>query len=137
MQDKLTGSCLCGKVAYAIAGPITGINFCHCRQCRKASGTAFATNAGVARENFSVLRGQSHLTGYESSPGKRRVFCASCGSPLYSERHGGKTVYVRLGTLDDELRAIPDVHIHVASKAPWYEINDDIPQLEEEEGIWF
>lgn len=133
----MKGSCLCGKVAYAIRGRIIGINYCHCSQCQKASGTAFGTSAAVARESFVMLKGHAQLGAFESSPGKNRYFCINCGSPIYSERQGATTLYVRLGTLDDDPVARPDVHIHVASKASWYEIKDEIPQLEEEEGLWF
>jgi len=133
----MKGSCLCGKVVYEIGSRIIGINYCHCSQCRKASGTAFGTSAAVPRESFVIVNGQADLTAYQSSSRKYRYFCRNCGSPLYSQRQDDTTVYVRLGTLDDDPAARPDVHIHVAAKAPWYEINDDIPQLEEEEGLWF
>ena len=133
----MKGSCLCGNVAYVLLGDILGINYCHCVQCRKASGTAFATSAAVRQKNFQVVKGHEHLTGYESSPGKKRYFCGCCGSPIYSRREGASTIYIRVGTLDDEPIARPDVHIHVASKVPWYEIKDDLPQLDAEEGLWF
>ena len=133
----MKGTCLCGSVVYEIRGDILGINYCHCLQCRKASGTAFATSAAVKQQDFEVAEGHEHLAAYESSPGKRRYFCRRCGSPLYSKRDGTTTIYIRLGTLDDDPVATPDVHIHVASKAPWYEIKDEIPQLDAEEGLWF
>lgn len=133
----MKGSCLCGEVVYTIHSQILGINFCHCTQCRKASGSAFGTSAAVKREGFEISRGHEHLAAYESSPGKNRFFCKHCGSPLFSKREGAATLYVRLGTLDDDPIARPDVHIHVASKAPWYKINDEIPQLDEQEGLWF
>ncbi len=46
-------------------------------------------------------------------------------------------VYARIGTLDDEEDIHPDVHIHVASKAPWYAIRDELPQRRAEEDLWF
>ena len=133
----MKGRCLCGAVEYRLHGPITGINFCHCRQCRKASGSAFGTSAALARENLELVNGEEHVRRYQSSPGKQRVFCGNCGSPLYSVRDGADTVYVRLGTLEDDPGRKPDVHIHVASRAGWYEIHDDLPQLSAEEGLWF
>lgn len=133
----MKGSCLCGEVAYEIGDRITGINYCHCTQCRKASGSAFGTSAGVPRQNFTLSRGHQYLSAYQSTPDKKRFFCRNCGSPIYSDRQGSDTVYIRLGTLDDEPGRAVDVHIHVASKASWYEIRDDIPQLEHEEGLWF
>ena len=133
----MKGTCLCGSVVYVLHGEIFGINYCHCAQCRKASGTAFATSAAVKWEEFEVVQGQEYLAVYESSPGKGRYFCGRCGSPIYSRRKDASTIYIRLGTLDGNPKARPDVHIHVASKAPWYEIRDDLPQLDEEEGLWF
>ncbi len=133
----MKGSCLCGAVRYELRGGLTGINYCHCAKCRKASGTAFATSAGVAREDFVLVAGADGLAAFESSPGKRRHFCAACGSPIYSERDGAAVVYVRLGTLDDDPPLRPQVHIHVAEKAAWFDIADELPQLAAEEGLWF
>ncbi len=134
----MKGSCLCGEIRYEINGDIIGINYCHCGQCRKASGSAFATNAAVSAAHFHVSRGQDRITSIESSPGKKRYFCSGCGSPIYSQHDDAmETVYVRIGTIDDDSQLSPDVHIHVASKAPWYEICDALPQMHEEEGLSF
>ena len=35
------------------------------------------------------------------------------------------------GALDDDLGSRPTLHVHVASKAPWFTIADDLPQLPE------
>lgn len=134
----MKGSCLCGEVRYELGGDIAGINYCHCRQCRKASGSSFATNAAIAAEDFKILRGAKSLTAFESSPGKKRFFCGTCGSPIYSKsQRAAETVYVRIGTIDGDPVVRPDVHIHVASKAAWYEILDELPQKDEQEGLWF
>ena len=137
MNHAKKGSCLCGAVVYEVRGEITGINYCHCRQCRKANGTAFATSAGVRRGDFAIVEGAGALKAYESTPGKTRNFCGNCGSPIYSDHEGSGTIYIRLGTLDDDPGRAPDVHIHVASKAPWFEFDDVLPRLQEEEGLWF
>lgn len=134
----MNGSCLCGAIEYVIDGNILGINYCHCTQCRKASGTAFATNAAVRVPDFRVARGQGRLAWFESSPGKKRYFCSGCGSPIYTQHDDNRqVVYVRIGTVDDDTELRPDIHIHVGSKAPWYEIRDDLPQAQEEEGLTF
>ncbi len=135
---SMRGSCLCGAVRYEFQRPIHGINYCHCRQCRKANGTAFATNAAVDRDTFKIISGESGLKGYQSSPGKMRYFCGNCGSPIYSHStQSPDRVYVRIGTLDSDAGLCPDIHIHVASKAPWYQIHDDLPQRQAEEDLWF
>ncbi len=137
-KQAMEGSCLCGGIRYSIRGDIAGINYCHCVQCRKASGTAFATNAAVATADFNISQGIDRLASFESSPGKNRYFCSRCGSPIYSQFDDKPdVVYVRIGTIDDDAGLRPDIHIHVASKAPWYEIFDSLPQLQEEEGLTF
>ena len=99
----MQGSCLCGGLRYEIAGVPLGINYCHCRQCRKASGSTFATNMAVAANGFSIRAGAHLLRSFESSPGKSRTFCAGCGSPIYSHSsESPQTLYVRVGTIDDD-----------------------------------
>jgi hypothetical protein len=125
----LEGSCLCGAVAYQIEGELGPIVCCHCSMCRKAQGSAFAANAPVASSAFRITRGAEALRAYRSSPGKTRSFCSICGSPIYSRRDGSPTVRVRIGTLDSAITARPSAHIHVASKAEWFEIADDLPRF--------
>lgn len=99
----MTGSCLCGGLRYEVDGELGPIALCHCGMCRKASGTAFATNASVERTAFRLLAGTDLLQRYESSPGHWRCFCRVCGSQVLSEAADmPELVRVRLGLLDDD-----------------------------------
>jgi hypothetical protein len=132
MADALRGSCLCGRVVYEIRHAPKAMYHCHCGMCRKANGSSLATNAVVLSEEFALVAGREGLSSFESSPGKRRYFCARCGSPIYS--HSERTpqiVSVRCGTLDAAPSVRPSRHIHTASKAPWFEICDGLPQSPE------
>ena len=133
----MKGSCLCGKIIYEITDNFLGINYCHCKECQKASGTAFATSAAVKTDYFKITSGETNLQAYQSSKDKNRYFCNHCGSPIYSYRKNADTVYVRLGTLDNDPVKRPEVHIFTKEKACWHEITDDITQLEEDEDLWF
>ncbi|WP_295643852.1 GFA family protein [uncultured Methylibium sp.] len=125
----LTGGCLCGAVRYRIDGEPGPIVLCHCSLCRKAQGGAFAVNAPVRAADFHLLAGAEVLTAYASSPGKWRSFCARCGSPIHSRRDDRPEVLrLRIGTLDTPIAGRPAAHIHVASKAGWWTIDDDLPQ---------
>ncbi len=127
----LTGSCLCGGVRYTIEGELGPVALCHCGMCRKASGTAFATNASVARRGFRLVRGATLVRRYESSPGKWRTFCQVCGSPLFSETDEMPDhVRIRLGLLDGDPGVRPAYHYAVDFKAPWWQIADALPRLE-------
>ena len=124
-----TGACLCGAVRFEIDGELAGIQLCHCSQCRRASGTAFASNIPVRARDFRLLGGQEALRVYESSPGKERLFCGRCGSPVISRlTTDASTVRVRAGLLDAPVTARPVFHFHTASKADWWTIEGDLPQ---------
>jgi len=123
------GSCLCGAVAFELEGELAPIQVCHCGQCRKAQGGPFATNLPVRREALRLLAGQEQLRAFESSPGKRRWFCARCGSPIYSERDALPGILrLRAGALDGELPSRPEAHYYVASAANWWPLDDDLPR---------
>lgn len=73
-----------GRVQFRIESELEPIQVCHCSQCRKAHGTPFATNMPVRSSAFHPISGSELLAQFESSPGKKRVFCRRCGSPVYS-----------------------------------------------------
>ncbi|MEM7208670.1 MAG: GFA family protein [Pseudomonadota bacterium] len=131
---KLRGSCHCGSIHYEIHGELGPIVCCHCSQCRKSQGTAFATNAPVKTSDFHFVSGEEDLRQFQTSPDKVRAFCQQCGSPIYSQLIKKPDVLrLRIGTLDTEIDAKPTAHIYVDSKAEWHEINDGLPQFSERE----
>lgn len=126
------GSCLCRNVRYQITGELGEFGYCHCTSCRKASGSAHAANAPVERGQFQLLGGADTLREFESSPGKLRVFCSRCGSPIYAYlRATPDLLRIRLGTLDTPFTKTPKAHTWVSDKAPWEPISDDLPQYPE------
>lgn len=128
----IQGSCLCGQVRYEIHGSLGPVTHCHCSQCRKAHGAAFGTYARVQRADFKLLSGERDIVSYGSSPGVQRTFCGRCGSTLQFVRESKPESFaLALGTLDTDPGVRPQQHIFVGSKAPWYEIADQLPQQEE------
>lgn len=128
----LEGRCLCGGVRFRIHGRLGPAGFCHCKQCQRASGSAFAVNAPVRTRYFELYAGAELVREYESSPNKYRAFCSRCGSPVYSRRDEEPEIRrIRLGTLDSDPERRPLAHVHTSSKAPWYEIHDDLPRYPE------
>ena len=127
----LKGSCLCGGVRYEIDGEVELMGNCYCSMCRKHHGTSFASFVGVKTPDFRWVKGEDLVTRYESSPGAHRGFCRTCGSSLPLPHPGSPTMFAPVGTLDDDPGVRPLAHIFVASKAPWVEIADDLPQFDE------
>ena len=135
-RSMYRGSCLCGTVQYKVRGEFGVGYFCHCKRCRKATWTAFASSALVATQDFVVVAGEQAMKSF-SVNGVHRVFCAECGSPIISRRDAMPDfVRVRLGTLDSPLGCGPQGpirgHIYVGSKADWFQIHDSLPQYPEE-----
>ena len=131
-MKRHTGSCLCGGVRFTIEGELAPIQVCHCMQCRKAQGTAMATNVPVAQDAFRLDEGDALLASFESSPGKQRVFCKRCGSPVLSRRDSlPGVVRVRLGLLDVPVDAAVQAHYFAGSKADWWTVCDGAPHFAE------
>jgi hypothetical protein len=124
-----TGSCLCGGIRFRVDSQLEPIQLCYCIQCQKAQGGAFAAVVPVAAAAFRLLGGEHLLKPYESSPGKERVFCSRCGSPIFSRRASlPSVVRVRAGLFDEPLPVRPARHAYTASKCNWWTIDDDLPQ---------
>ena len=124
-----TGRCLCGGIEYRVDAELPAVQFCHCAQCRRAQGSAFASNVPVPASAFTLLAGADLLQAYESSPGKRRCFCRRCGSPVYSARDSRPDVLrLRVGLINEPLADGAAFHFHTASKAEWFDICDELPQ---------
>ena len=127
------GSCLCGNVKFTLSGSINDIVHCHCSLCRKAQGSAFATNANVDAATFKFTSGEDNLTAYSSSNAQKKYFCSTCGSPIMSKNTDSPdTIRIRLGTIESDISERPSAHIFVSSKANWETLpeNDAVPQYD-------
>ena len=129
VEGRLTGGCLCGGVRYEISGRLSRASHCHCSMCRKHHGAAFGSYASVRRTEFRLTSGETLIARFTSSPGIERGFCRQCGSTLLWDAVGDPERFgLALGTVDGDPGVRPSLHIFTGSKAPWYEIADDVPQ---------
>ena len=132
-DETLTGSCLCGEVAYVIDETPTNVVNCHCTRCQRSRGTAHATNVFARQDKLRWLRGADQLRTYKVPDAQAftTTFCARCGSLLPSLFEPIKRYNIPVGSLDRALAAKPSLHIHVASRAAWFDITDALPQYAE------
>lgn len=131
MKPELSGRCLCGAVHYAVKDEFVYALNCHCSRCRRATGSAFKPFAGIERDKLRVTQGEDNLWIFGEAGASHNVHCRTCGSLLFSVVREGRFAHVTLGTLDDTPSLRPTAHIFVGSKAPWYSINDLLPQFDE------
>jgi hypothetical protein len=123
----LEGRCECRAVRYRVADEFLYAGNCHCSNCRASTGSAFKPFAGIEREKLEIMQGADTLLVWGDDAGNH-TRCGVCGSLLFSVVRDGAYVHVAMGSLSDDPTIRPTEHIFVDSKAPWFEITDDLPQ---------
>lgn len=125
MKETHSGSCLCGRVSFVIAGSLAPGLGCHCVMCRKQTGM-FLASTEIDRDALSIS-GEENLRWYDSSDRARRGFCANCGSVLFWEEKGSDRISPTLGAIDSPTGVKLARHIFTADKGDYYEIDETKP----------
>lgn len=123
----LAGGCECGSVRYRMTAEPIFVNCCHCRECQKITGSAFAINALIEVEQIEVSEGSENLSTVD-----RATRCSRCNSLLWSEHRefGRRVKFLRVGTLDEAERVSPDAHFFIRSKHLWVSLPEGVPAFE-------
>ena len=127
MHEKHSGSCLCGAVRFTTSGPLRGVVYCHCTQCRKQSGHFYAAT-NVEDVGLSIEGGEN-ITWFAASDFAKRGFCAVCGSVLFWKHNAASETSVMAGAFDKPSALKGEVHIFVADKGDYYTLDDGLPQF--------
>lgn len=122
------GSCECGAVAHAAEADRHAVTICHCGQCLRTSGHAWAS-VSVPADSIRLTRSDG-LKWFKSSDIARRGFCQECGSSLFFDVIGKNRTAIGAGTLDQPTGLRTGKHIFTANKGDYYEITCDAPQFE-------
>jgi hypothetical protein len=131
----IEGSCLCGGVRFKISRAAGPFELCHCSRCRKVSGSAFVASLGVRTRDYRLLQGADLIATFElplveHPPAYGVSFCSRCGSSVPNPDPDSDHFEIPAGLLDNEPGARPDRHIFTHIKSSWFEIADDLPQLD-------
>jgi hypothetical protein len=124
----LTGGCTCGAVRYEVTAMPLLLYACHCTECQRRSGSAFALNMPVATESFRIVKGtpKGWRNAGQSGPATTAWFCGDCGGRVYGEWSGRpESKTIRAGTLDDTSWLRPAAHFFMRSAQPWESISED------------
>ena len=127
----LQGQCSCGEVRFAVENTFEYAFYCHCSRCRVRTGSAFAAIAGVGIDKVEVHTGSEHLLLEGECSDGYGARCAKCHAFLFAAVRNRQYMHVALGVLGGTPSRLPDHHIYVGSKAPWFEITDALPQYAE------
>ena len=96
-----SGRCLCGIVTYKCRSEPNLILNCHCEDCKRATGSVYGTNVFVDEQALEIngeVSYYSHTADSGNTMTKR--FCKNCGTLLFGNSSGRKTVAIRAGTID-------------------------------------
>jgi hypothetical protein len=133
MTETLQGGCSCGAVRYRLDALPMFVNCCHCRDCQRQTGAAFAVNALIETDRVTLLSGELQSVGMPTDSGRpHHIYrCPSCRIAVWSEYGGiARLRFVRVGTLDNPDALPPDAHIYVRSKLPWVVLPSNVPAFE-------
>jgi hypothetical protein len=128
MTDPLphAGGCRCGAVRFEASAEPHHVSYCHCSDCRRASGAPVSAFVGFMTDEVTIAG--DTLRWFENGP-VSRAFCATCGSPIaYADARIGDRIYFVLGAMDAPALCRPTHHSHVRSQLPFVHMPDGLPR---------
>ncbi len=130
MKVPFTGGCLCGNVRYECSAAPIVMGNCHCRDCQRATGTAFAAAILVPRDAVTIT-GEAKYYEVTGDSGNRvgRGFCPTCGSRLFSKPPIPELMGIMAGSLDEPGEFQPSMDCYTASAQPWDCMNPELPKF--------
>ena len=121
MPAPYTGQCLCGDVRYRVSTEPLTVYACHCTDCQRRTGSAFAVSMLVRRSSLEIIQGEpgSYLAHLPDGRTKSGRMCSACGTRLWGEPANQAVVVVQPGTLEPPVQLTPVAHQWTRSAQPW------------------
>ena len=135
METKLVGGCLCGAVRYEAIGDPNNASYCHCDDCKRATGGPYTVGVVVKLKDLTMISGEvkGHTTIADSGRSITREFCPDCGSPLFTKAEiCPDLAFIKAGSLDEPAIVQPSCHTWIKRAVPWAFIDEDLPQFDED-----
>lgn len=116
-----TALCQCGQLKAVCEGDPVRVSVCHCLDCQRRSGSAFAAQARWPKERVRIEgeRREWSRVGDEGGGADFR-FCPRCGSTVfYTNRSMPDLIAVAVGALADPSLPLPAYSVYEGRKHPW------------------
>ena len=130
MSEQHKASCRCGQLKAVVTGDPVRVSACHCLDCKKRSGSAFAVQARWPVERFqSEGTSRTWLQRADSGNQITHHFCPECGSGLFYtiENTFDGLIAIPLGAFDDPHFVSPKFSVWEERKNVWVEVlGDDV-----------
>lgn len=133
MPSVFSGGCACGAIRYACTAEPLLVWKCHCRDCQRATGSAFATVVFFPTAAFTFIKDEPkyHVVKGESGSVIQRGFCSMCGSPVGAKGDAFPDIRgVHAASLDAPSGLEPLAEIWTSSAQPWDYLNPALPKYE-------
>jgi hypothetical protein len=127
-MTAITGRCYCGATRIRATQKPLAVAYCHCIDCRRATGAPVAAFAAFDEAAVTFTPNDGHKA--SATPGVERTFCPGCGSPLagrYDYLPG--QVYVAVSLLDQANELAPQLHAHEGQRLTWLHIDDGLERV--------
>ncbi len=120
--------CLCGDIELVSTSDAIMQANCHCDDCRRAGGSAYASLVFVPKEALTVTKGEPASYQHKSDRGSTmtKYFCPQCGSQLFGSNgaHPARR-NVRVGVIEDAGWFKPVANVYVSRKLPSTMLSED------------
>jgi hypothetical protein len=124
-MSKISGGCACRAIRYQTdADPVVMVN-CHCRDCQRSVGTAYAAVMAVPAPALSLVGEPRYFrTVGDAGQAVQRGFCATCGSPVTVKLERLPDIIgLHAGSLDDPRLYKPAMDIFTESAHLWDQLS--------------
>ena len=122
-------SCRCGQLSATTRGEPVRVSVCHCLDCKKRSGSAFAVQARWPAQQVTI-EGRSKTWSKLADSGNRLSFhfCPDCGSDVHYSIDGkfAGLVAIPLGAFEDPYFARPSFSVWEGRKHDWVDVSGDV-----------
>ena len=126
----LCGGCMCGSVRYEYDGEIGESSYCHCDDCKRATGGPYTVGVLSVADKLRVVSGEvkSYTSIADSGRKITRQFCPKCGSPLFTRAEKcPDLVSIKAGSLDQPELVKPSCQTWTERAVPWAYIDENLP----------
>ncbi|WP_105386395.1 GFA family protein [Neorhizobium alkalisoli] len=134
MDEIYEGGCFCGRIHYRMHGQPMFIHCCHCTDCQRQTGGAFAINALIEAERIEIIKDEPVAVTMPTDSGHPHDIyrCPQCQTALWSDYgRRGWMLFIRVSTLERRAEFFPDVRIFTRSKVPWVRLPEDAQIFDE------
>ena len=130
MAKMLSGGCLCGAVRYEYDDGPGKSSYCHCDDCKRATGGPYTVGVLSKADKLRIISGnvKGYTTLGDSGNEITRQFCPECGSPLFTRGEAcPDLVFIKAGSLDEPELVEPSCQIWTERAVKWAYVDESLP----------